>query len=380
MKLKIPKPVVVLIACVAGAALCFGVFYLVDTYFNGAFVDWFEDNFIFIQSEYLPEAGQEVLVRGPLWSSVKILLLTVLVCAVVLWLLTVFISCFLYARSRVKKTITDVCRMMHGYMTQEKESTAYFPKEYAEISAQMAEIRSAMQRNAQLLKDEASRKNDLITYLAHDLKTPLTSVIGYLSLLDEAPDMPAPQKEKYVHIALDKAGRLEKLINEFFEITRYNLQQIDCEKESIDLCYMLVQMTDEFYPLLNAHGNTIDMRVEENTTVYGDAEKLARVFNNVLKNAIAYSYPDTLIEVWAETGPDRVQVYLRNRGKTIPAVKLKSIFEKFFRLDEARTSNTGGAGLGLAIAKEIVTLHGGSITAKSENELTTFCISLPLKA
>lgn len=380
MKLKIPKPVVVLIACVAGAVLCFGVFYLVDTYFNGAFVDWFEDNFIFIQSEYLPEAGQEVLVREPLWSSVKVLLLTVLVCAVVLWLLTVFISSFLYARSRVKKTITSVCRMMHGYMTQEKESTAYFPKEYAEISAQMAEIRSAMQRNAQLLKDEASRKNDLITYLAHDLKTPLTSVIGYLSLLDEAPDMPAPQKEKYVHIALEKADRLEKLINEFFEITRYNLQQIDCEKETIDLCYMLVQMTDEFYPLLNAHGNTIEMRVEENITVYGDAEKLARVFNNVLKNAIAYSYPDTLIEVWAEAGPDRVQVFFCNRGKTISAVKLESIFEKFFRLDEARTTNTGGAGLGLAIAKEIVTLHGGSITAKSENELTTFCVSLPLKA
>lgn len=379
MKRKIPKPVIVLIACAAGAALCFGVFYLVDTYFNGAFVNWFEDNFIFIQSEYLPGAEQEVLVREPLWSRVKALLLTISVCAVVLWLLTVFIASFLYARSRVKKTITSVCRMMHSYMTQEKESTAYFPKEYAEISAQMAEIRSTMQRNAQLLKDEASRKNDLITYLAHDLKTPLTSVIGYLSLLDEAPDMPALQKEKYIHIALDKADRLEKLINEFFEITRYNLQQIDCEKETIDLCYMLVQMTDEFYPLLNAHGNTIEIRVEENITVYGDAEKLARVFNNVLKNAIAYSYPDTLIEVWAEAGPNRVQVFLRNRGKTIPAVKLDSIFEKFFRLDEARTTKTGGAGLGLAIAKEIVTLHGGSITAKSENEVTTFCISLPLK-
>ncbi len=335
---------------------------------------------MFMHNEDLPEIGKEIVARDLLWSSVKALLLTVFVCTVVLWLLTVFTASFLYARSQVKKTITSVCRMMHGYMTQEKESTAYFPKEYAEISAQMAEIRSAMQRNAQLLKDEASRKNDLITYLAHDLKTPLTSVIGYLSLLDEAPDMPALQKEKYIHIALDKADRLEKLINEFFEITRYNLQQIDCEKETIDLCYMLVQMTDEFYPLLNAHGNTIEMCVEDNITVYGDAEKLARVFNNVLKNAIAYSYPDTLIEIWAEADPNRVKVFLRNRGKTIPAVKLENIFEKFFRLDEARTTNTGGAGLGLAIAKEIVTLHSGSITAKSENELTTFCVSLPLKA
>lgn len=380
MKSKLLKLCIVLFTCAAGVALCVGVFYWVDYNYNGAFVDWFESTYMFTHERYLPETGESVLAYELMWSRVKVLLLSVSVCAVVLWLLTVFIASFLYARSRVKKTITSVCRMMHGYMTQENESTVFFPKENAEISAQMAEIRADMLRNAQLLKDEASRKNDLITYLAHDLKTPLTSVIGYLSLLDEAPDMPAPQKEKYVHIALNKADRLEKLINEFFEITRYNLQQIDCERETIDLCYMLVQMTDEFYPLLNAHGNTIEMRVEENITVYGDAEKLARVFNNVLKNAIAYSYPVTLIEVWAETTSDRVQVFFCNRGKTIPAVKLKSIFEKFFRLDEARTSNTGGAGLGLAIAKEIVTLHGGSITAKSENELTTFCISLPLKA
>lgn len=94
-----------------------------------------------------------------------------------------------------------------------------------------------MQRHEQILKEEASRKNDLITYLAHDLKTPLTSVIGYLSLMDEAPDMPEAQKARYVHITLDKACRLEKLINEFFEITRYNLQQIILEKETIDLYY-----------------------------------------------------------------------------------------------------------------------------------------------
>ena len=110
------------------------------------------------------------------------------------------------------------------------------------------------------LKEEGIRKNDLITYLAHDLKTPLTSVIGYLSLLDEVPDMPQAQKEKYIHITLDKANRLEKLINEFFEITRYNLQQIILEKEMVDLYYMLIQMSDEFYPILASHGNTITLQ------------------------------------------------------------------------------------------------------------------------
>ena len=257
-------------------------------------------------------------------------------------------------------------------------TTSIFPKEYAEISTQMVEIKATMQRHEQILKEEATRKNDLIAYLAHDLKTPLTSVIGYLSLLDEAPDMPMQQRAKYVHITLDKAHRLESLINEFFEITRYNLQQIEIEKEPIDLYYMLVQMTDEFYPLLQKHGNSTELNVDENTTIYGDAVKLARVFNNILKNAIAYSYPDSIIKIWTEQNDTAINIYFQNKGKTIPSHKLDSIFEKFFRLDEARATNTGGAGLGLAIAKEIVTLHGGSISADSKNENTTFCVSLPL--
>ena len=177
--------------------------------------------------------------------------------------------------------------------------------------------------------------------------------------------MPVEQKAKYVHITLEKANRLEQLINEFFEITRYNIQQIVLEKEEIDLSYMLTQMTDEFYPILDQHHNTIEVQVDEDRKVYADAEKLARVFNNILKNAIAYSYPDTLIRVWEESTEKEVRIYFQNRGKTIPKQRLESIFEKFFRLDESRASNTGGAGLGLAIAREIITLHGGTITASS---------------
>ena len=228
------------------------------------------------------------------------------------------------------------------------------------------------------LKEETSRKNDLITYLAHDLKTPLTSVIGYLSLLDEAPDMPDLQRKKYTSVAFDKAKRLETLINEFFEITRYNLQQIVLNKEQIDLNYMLVQITDEFYPLLTAHGNVTKLHMDKGLTLYGDPDKLARVFHNILKNAIAYSYPDTVIDIFAEKKDSCLLLRFCNKGKTIPPQKLNSVFEKFFRLDESRTANTGGAGLGLAIAKEIVTLHGGTISAESENEQTVFQIEFPL--
>ena len=378
MKIKISKTATLIGACILGIAACFGLYYLVDKVWNGFFVDWFTAKYMNTHEVYSADVGKDILVTEPLWSELKVFILTVLIIIVLICIAITFAVANLHAKAEVRKSITATSVMLHDFMIEEKGNIDIFPKEYAEISVQMSEIKSTMQRHEQMLKEEASRKNDLIAYLAHDLKTPLTSVIGYLALLDEAQDMPIEQKTKYVNIALSKALRLEKLINEFFDITRYNLQQIDLEKESINLCHMLVQMTDEFYPLLNAHGNQTEVCVDEDVTVYGDSMKLARVFNNILKNAIYYSYPDTTIKIWAESTDTDVWIYFCNKGKTIPAGKLNSIFEKFFRMDEARSTNTGGAGLGLAIAKEIITLHGGKITAESENESTTFRISLPI--
>ena len=378
LKIKISKTATLIGACILGIAACFGLYYLVDKVWNGFFVDWFTAKYMNTHEVYSADVGKDILVTEPLWSELKVFILTVLIIIVLICIAITFAVANLHAKAEVRKSITATSVMLHDFMIEEKGNIDIFPKEYAEISAQMSEIKSTMQRHEQMLKEEASRKNDLIAYLAHDLKTPLTSVIGYLALLDEAQDMPIEQKTKYVNIALSKALRLEKLINEFFDITRYNLQQIDLEKESINLCHMLVQMTDEFYPLLNAHGNQTEVCVDEEVTVYGDSMKLARVFNNILKNAIYYSYPDTTIKIWAESTDTDVWIYFCNKGKTIPAGKLNSIFEKFFRMDEARSTNTGGAGLGLAIAKEIITLHGGKITAESENESTTFRISLPV--
>ena len=378
LKIKISKTTTLIGTCILGIAACFGLYYLVDKVWNGFFVDWFTAKYMNTHEVYSADVGKDILVTEPLWSELKVFILTVLIIIVLICIAITFAVANLHAKAEVRKSITATSVMLHDFMIEEKGNIDIFPKEYAEISVQMSEIKSTMQRHEQMLKEEASRKNDLIAYLAHDLKTPLTSVIGYLALLDEAQDMPIEQKTKYVNIALSKALRLEKLINEFFDITRYNLQQIDLEKESINLCHMLVQMTDEFYPLLNAHGNQTEVCVDEDITVYGDSIKLARVFNNILKNAIAYSYPDTIIKIWAESTATDVWIYFCNKGKTIPAGKLNSIFEKFFRMDEARSTNTGGAGLGLAIAKEIITLHGGKITAESENESTTFRISLPV--
>lgn len=253
------------------------------------------------------------------------------------------------------------------------------PQELMPIERKLHLVQQTLQNRERATREAEQRKNDMVMYLAHDIKTPLTSVIGYLILLSEAPEMPAEQRAKYIGITLDKAQRLEQLIDEFFEITRYNFQQQQLTLETINLYYMLVQLTDEFYPLLQAHGNTIKLQAPTELTVYGDADKLARVFNNILKNAVAYSYPNTPICITAKIEEQNLEINFMNQGQTIRPQKLQSIFEKFFRLDSARASNTGGAGLGLAIAQEIVHLHGGEITASSADEITCFSVRLPVK-
>lgn len=298
----------------------------------------------------------------------------------IVWLgaiLIVFFTLFYFFLTWFTRYFNEINRGIDALL-EDDGGEIVLPSEMAAVEKKLNTVRQTLDKRAMEARLAEQRKNDLVMYLAHDIRTPLTSVIGYLSLLDEAPDMPPEQKAKYVHITLDKAYRLEKLVNEFFEITRYNLQQIKLTKETIDLYYMLVQMKDEFYPILSANGNTATLHADENLTVYGDPAKLARVFNNILKNAAAYSDPNSEISISAEMRGDRIIVCIQNHGPTIPAERLADIFEKFYRLDAARVSDKGGAGLGLAIAKEIVTLHGGTITAQSAEHTTTFTVSLPI--
>ncbi len=262
-------------------------------------------------------------------------------------------------------------------LLDEKTELITLSPEMGFLELKLNESKTILEKRERDARQAEQRKNDLVVYLAHDIRTPLTSVIGYLELLKEAPDLPLEQRAKYVSITLDKACRLEQLINEFFEITRFNLQSIPLNRENIRLSYMLMQMAEEFYPILTPGGKSVHLDVPEDLMLPGDPDKLARVFNNILKNAAAYSYPDTVIEIRARQEDNMVRITFTNQGPQIPPSQLDAIFEKFYRLDSARSSSTGGAGLGLAIAKEIVTAHGGSISARSGEEGTVFTIALP---
>lgn len=262
-------------------------------------------------------------------------------------------------------------------LTRPTEEPIRLPASMKSVEDQLNLAREEALRAQRAAREAEQRKNDLVVYLAHDLKTPLTSVIGYVSLLQEAPDMPASQRAKYTGIALEKAYRLEQLINEFFEITRFNLQSITLETNKIHLTVMLYQIADEFYPMLAEKDLTLSTELEENLILYADADKLARVMDNLLRNAVNYSYPSTDIRLTAAREGDAVRITVSNAGDPISDAQLSRLFEKFFRLDSARQSRTGGAGLGLAIAKQIVELHHGTITAASSAERTIFTVRLP---
>lgn len=263
-------------------------------------------------------------------------------------------------------------------LLEEDGGQVYLSPEMLPFERKLNAVKKELEKQKEQRANAERRKDELVMYLAHDIRTPLTSVIGYLHLLEEDPDMPAAQRAKHVHITLEKANRLEEMIQEFFEITRLNTGQIRISRERIGLYYMLVQLCDEISPVLDANGNSVVLDLDEELVIYADPDKMARVFANMMKNAAAYSYPKTEIHISAKETDTDIIISFQNKGKTIPAEKLPLLFDKFYRLDSSRVSDTGGTGLGLAIAKEIISLHGGKIWAVGGEESVTFTVRLPL--
>ena len=253
------------------------------------------------------------------------------------------------------------------------------PRELSPLQDDLNTLCATLSAREEETRQSEQRKNDLLVFLAHDLKTPLTSVIGYLTLLRDDPDLTAEQRAKYTGIALDKALRLEDLILEFFDITRQSLHQAPAQPVTIQLSMLLEQLADEFMPQFQEKSLRCVTQIEPRLTVSGDPDKLARVFDNILRNAVNYSVAGGEVIIRAALEGERVVISVSNEGLEIPEQELARIFEKFYRLDAARSSRTGGAGLGLAIAKEIVEAHGGTIHARSADEQVTFTVILPVE-
>ena len=307
---------------------------------------------------------------------------------------------------------------------RDREAAVQLPRELKEMENQLNQIRIQAEADRQQAHETNQRKDDMLMYMAHDLKTPLTSVIGYLTLLNDEPDIPETTRQRYLGVVLKKALRLEELINGFFEITRFNFSHMILEKSYVNMSMMVNQILYEFQPVFAEKRLQFTFEAPEEVYVYCDVEKMERVYDNLFKNVANYSYTDTQIRVClsekipaearqrmlegqeagqnivpetAETGRNvmpgqteekqeaagvrkasgGMRLIVENHGRTIPREKLEHLFEQFFRLDSSRDSHTGGSGLGLAVVKEIIQLHGGTVACESENEIIRFIVELP---
>ncbi|MBS4195898.1 sensor histidine kinase [Lederbergia citri] len=248
-------------------------------------------------------------------------------------------------------------------------------------------IAEDINKAAQELKESLQRENlavsskeQLIVNLAHDLRTPLTSVLGYLELLMKDQHISEDQMKHFLTIAHTKSLRLEKLIDELFEISRLNYGMLKMEKDSINIGELLIQLNEEFYPSLEKYNLIARVEMAQNLHIFGDGEMLARVFENLISNAIRYGSEGKYFDIKGYLDQNDVVVDVVNYGSYIPEEELTHIFDVFYTGDRSRSLHRNSTGLGLFIAKNIIEQHEGTITAYSDPIQTKFEVRLPLKS
>ena len=243
----------------------------------------------------------------------------------------------------------------------------------ANLNKMAEDIRQLMEKE----RESERTKNELITNVAHDLRTPLTSIIGYLELLAGNTRIDPEMQHKYIEIAYGKSKRLEKLIEDLFGFTKLNYGKMSMHVAQLDLVKLLGQLLEEAYPHFAEKNLSYDLQSNVPAKmISADGNLLARLFDNLIGNAIKYGADGKRVLVQIFAGEEVVTVSVTNYGYVIPPDELPLIFNKFYRVERSRSSSTGGTGLGLAIAKEIVDMHGGTIGVTSDLNGTVFTVKL----
>ena len=249
--------------------------------------------------------------------------------------------------------------------------------EFSAMAANLNKMSSDIRKLIDKEREAERTKNELITNVAHDLRTPLTSIIGYLELLAGNTQIPQEMQHKYIEIAYSKSRRLEKLIEDLFGFTKLNYGKIAMHIGQIDIVKLLEQLLEEAYPNFEEKNLSYDLQSNVPAKIISaDGNLLARLFDNLIGNAIKYGADGKRVLVKIHGEEDTVTVSVTNFGRVIPADELPLLFNKFYRVEQSRSATTGGTGLGLAIAKEIVDMHGGTIRVASDLNGTVFTVKL----
>lgn len=244
------------------------------------------------------------------------------------------------------------------------------------VNALVDTITQAMQEE----RASEKSKDELITNVSHDLRTPLTSIIGYLGLIEDHQYQSEEDIVKYSHIAYDKAKQMKNLVEDLFEYTKVQQHGAPVNLMTVDLGQLLEQVGASFELEADKKGMAINVSCEPTPlSITADSEKLGRLFSNLVANALKYGHGASYIHLTAKQLGEKVVITVADDGEKIPAESVKHLFERFYRVESSRNKATGGTGLGLAIVQSIVELHHGSVTARSDDQETAFVVTLPVK-
>ena len=244
------------------------------------------------------------------------------------------------------------------------------------VNALVDTITQAMQEE----RASEKSKDELITNVSHDLRTPLTSIIGYLGLIEDHQYQSEEDIVKYSHIAYDKAKQMKNLVEDLFEYTKVQQHGAPVNLMTVDLGQLLEQVGASFELEADKKGMAINVTCEPTPlSITADPEKLGRLFSNLVANALKYGHGASYIHLTAKQLGEKVVITVADDGEKIPAESVKHLFERFYRVELSRNKATGGTGLGLAIVQSIVELHHGSVTARSDDQETAFVVTLPVK-
>ena len=297
----------------------------------------------------------------------------------VLFGILVFTVTFMILQEKSLRYITKISDAMQNIsegdlnVTVEVEGDDEFSSMAANLNKMVEDLKELMDKE----RESERTKNELITNVAHDLRTPLTTIIGYLELLSGDVKLEPEIQKKYINIAYVKTKRLEKLIEDLFGFTKMNYGKLSMHVGQVDVVKLLSQLLEEFYP--SFVDKNLSYELQSNVPVKvitADGNLLARLFDNLINNTIKYGADGKRIMVKLHADDEIVTVSVINYGYVIPADELPLIFNKFYRVEQSRSTNTGGTGLGLAISKNIVDMHGGTITVTSDLSGTVFTVKL----
>lgn len=275
--------------------------------------------------------------------------------------------------SEISSGINSLARGEFNHEVQIKSND-----EFKSIATDINSASKKLEKAIEQSRVSENSRNQLVVNLAHDLRTPLTSVLGYLDLITKDEDLTDAQVQHYLSIAHNKSKRLEKLIDELFEVTRMNYGMFEVKTTALDLSDLLNQLKEELYPLFEESGLTARMTGENPINVLGEGDSLARVFENLLTNAIRYGADGQYVDIHHFIDQGEAVVQIINYGAMIPEDDLPYLFDMFYKGDHSRAQQENSTGLGLFIAKNIVTQHEGKISAKSDVIKTIFEVRLPL--